>query len=191
VRRAARLVAALAAALVPAAALAAGGEEGESAMTHVWEWLNLALLLGVLFYFGRKPVLAFFGDRRSRIEKELESAESLLREAQLRLAEWSARAAGLDGEMEQIKRVAREAAEREAARVVADAHAAADRIRRDAASAVEREAARAKARLRQEAADLAVASAEGLLREQVQPADGERLFDEFVGRIEQPAARSR
>jgi F-type H+-transporting ATPase subunit b len=191
VRRAAVFVAALPAALVPAVALAAGGEAGESAMTHVWEWLNLALLLGVLFYLGRKPVLAFFGDRRSRIEKELESAESLLREAQVRLAEWSARAAGLDGEMEQIKRVAREAAEQEAARVVADAHATADRIRRDAASAVEREAARARARLRQEAADLAVASAEGLLREQVQPADGDRLFDEFVGRIEQPAARSR
>ena len=137
-RRAAAHGAALALLLAPAAALASGSEEGPAA--HVWEWLNLVLMLGVLIYFARKPVASFLAERRGGIERDLHGAEQLLRDAEARLAEWRDRAARLDGDVADIKRFAREAAQQDAARIVAEAHAVAERIRRDAASAVEREA---------------------------------------------------
>jgi F-type H+-transporting ATPase subunit b len=179
----------LAALLAPAIAHAAGGEEHPS---RLLEWVNLILLVGALVYFARKPIANYLADRRSGIEGDLANAAQLLRDAEGRLAEWNARAARLESDVADIKRIARQSAEQEGARIVADAHAAAERIRRDAASAVEREGARARARLRDETAELAVAAAEAILKEQLQAADGDRLFDEFVAKIEQaPAAGAR
>jgi F-type H+-transporting ATPase subunit b len=194
VRRAGVLLAATASvALLPELALAASGGEAEGGWGRFWEWANLLLLIGALVYFGRKPISSFLTDRRGAIERDLHGADQLLRDSEARLAEWSGRAARLESEIADIKRAAREAAEQDSARILADAHAVAERIRRDAAGAVEREAQRARRRLREETAELAVKSAERVLVEQIQPADGERLFDEFVTRIEQappPASRS-
>jgi len=185
-----RLTPVLAALLAPVTALAAeGGGHGGGEGAHVffWEWLNLLLLVAVLVYFARKPVQAYLADRKSRIESDLASAAKLLGDAEARLADWNARAASLDAEAADIRRAAREAAQEEGARILADARAVAERIQRDAHSALERELHRARGRLRSEVADLAVDLAEKLLREQVQGADRARLVDEFVARIEQGA----
>jgi F-type H+-transporting ATPase subunit b len=182
----------IAALALPALARAAGGGDEEAGESRLWEWVNLVLLIGALVYFARKPIANYLAGRRTGIESDLQNAEQLLRDAEGRLAEWNARAARLESEVADIKRSAREAAEQEGARIVADARASAERIRRDAASAVEREGARARARLRNETAELAVAAAESILKEQVQAADTDRLFDEFLTKIEQaPAAGAR
>jgi F-type H+-transporting ATPase subunit b len=187
VRRALGPAVALSLLALPALARAAE-EAGEEGGVLFWEWANLLLLLAALVYLGRKPVATFLAERRSRIERDLEGAEQLLHDADARLREWSARAARLDDEVAEIQRVARATAQEEADRIVADARAAAERIRRDAAAAVQREADRARSRLRQEAADLAIAAAERRLRAEIQPDDGDRLFEEFVARIERPGA---
>ena len=49
---------------------------------------------------------------------------------------------------------------------------------------------RAHDRLREEASDLAVELAAGMLREQVGPADRERLLDEFITSVENATRRS-
>jgi F-type H+-transporting ATPase subunit b len=185
VRRAA--AAALGLLLAPAAALASGGEEAGN--ERLWEWLNLVLMLGALIYFARKPVATFLRERRSGIERDLHGAEQLLRDAEGRLAEWRDRAARLDADVAEIKRVARAAAEQDSARIVAEARAVAERIRRDAASAVEREGKRAQERLRKETAERAVAAAERVLREKIEASDEGRLFDEFIARVETPTRR--
>jgi F-type H+-transporting ATPase subunit b len=141
----------------------------------------------VLTYLARKPALAYLADRRARIESDLASAAKLLADARASLADWNARAARLDEEAADIRRLAREGAELERERILADARAVAARIERDAKSALERELARARKRLKGEVADTAVDLAEQLLREQVQSADRARLVDEFVARIEQGA----
>ena len=157
------LAAAAVVALAPELALATGGGEAEGGWEQFWEWLNLLLLVAALVYFGRKPIMSFLSERRSGIERDLQGADQLLRDAESRLAEWGDRAARLETEIADIKRVAREAAEQQAARILADARAVAERIARDAGGAAEREAQRARVRLRQEIAELAVRSAERVL----------------------------
>ncbi|HEX2484126.1 MAG TPA: ATP synthase F0 subunit B [Myxococcota bacterium] len=185
-----RLGSVVAAALAAAPALAAdveGGHGGGLGSHFFWEWANLLLLVAVLTYLARKPALAYLADRRARIESDLASAAKLLADARASLADWNARAARLDEEAADIRRLAREGAELERERILADARAVAARIERDAKSALERELARARKRLKGEVADTAVDLAEQLLREQVQSADRARLVDEFVARIEQGA----
>ena len=170
-----------------------GWRRGRRQLGAILEWLNLLLLVAALVYFGRKPIMSFLSERRSGIERDLQGADQLLRDAESRLAEWGDRAARLETEIADIKRVAREAAEQQAARILADARAVAERIARDAGrSSSARRSVPASGSARRPRS-LAVRSAERVLTEQIQPADGDRLFDEFVTHIEQappPTSRS-
>ena len=173
--------------LTPASALAAGG--GESPVWDlIWRVVNLVLLLGVLFFLARKPLLAFFQDRRDQIHGEIQSAAQLRKEAEERYAKWQRQLVDLDAELERVRATARERAETERERILADAHAAAERIRSDAHVAVEQELRRARDQLREEAAALSIQLASELLQAQVTDTDRDRLLDEFIAKIEQPAS---
>ena len=177
------VVASLALQAGPAAA-AGGGDAPGSIGDLLYPVLNLAILIAVLVYFGRKPIADFFAERRSSIQGELEQAAELYRKAQEQHARWQRHLVDLEGELDGIRAKARERAESERTHILADAQVTADRIRRDATSAVDRELLRARERLREEASDLAIELAGNLLREQVTGADRERLMDEFIARIE-------
>jgi F-type H+-transporting ATPase subunit b len=171
--------------LMAGSAHAAGGSEDEGGhlAKFIWQTLNLALLLGVLVYFGRKPIQSYFAERRREIRDGLDSSARLLEEAETRLTEWQGRLERLDAETEEIRNTTHRLAEAERERILADARASAERVRRDAAAAVEQEVRRARTVLREEASDLAVELAERMLRETVNEGDRDRLVDEFVERV--------
>jgi len=174
--------------LTSAAPAAAATEDGHGGGLF-WPVLNLALLLAVLIYFARKPVLSYLASRRDGIAKNLESSAQLLAESERKLREWSRKATHLDEELAAIRDATRRAAEAERDRILADARVTAERIQKAASAAAERELRQARAKLRREAADLAVELAGRLLREQVNETDRDRLLDEFIGRVEQEEAR--
>lgn len=169
-----------------AAAPARAAEEGGGLLLP---WVNFALLLAALFVLTRKPIRAFFGDRRAAIRKDVEEAAALKRRAEERYAQWQRKLVDLDRELEAIRTESRARAEAERANLLADARAAAERIRSDAASAVEHEVRRARANLREEASQLAVELAAGILKEQVTAQDRDRLIEEFIDRIERTPQR--
>jgi F-type H+-transporting ATPase subunit b len=164
----------------------AASEEGHGGSLF-WQVVNVLLLLGVLIYFARKPVLSYLAERRDTIAKNLETSAQLLAESERRLAEWTEKAANLDRDVVAIRDATRRAAEAERDRILADAQATAERIRRSAGAVVERELQKARDALRGEAADLAVEMAAKALREQVNDADRTRLLDEFIGHVEREA----
>ena len=147
--------------------------------------LNFVLLLAVLFVVARKPIQTYFADRRTRIQDEIEAAAELHRDVEQRMSEWQRRLIDLESELEAIRNTARERAQTERAHLLADARQTAERIRNDAATAVDRELLRARERLRDEASELAIEFAAGILRESVTDQDRDRLLDEFIARIEQ------
>ncbi|MCP3983138.1 MAG: ATP synthase F0 subunit B [bacterium] len=166
--------------LVPSAAFAAG----EGGMGMVWEVVNLTLLVGVLVYFARKPVLTYLSERRDEIQSNLAGAEDLLDQAESKLHGWSERAAQLDSEIESIRAAAQKAAQQERNAIVADAEATAERIRASAGSVVDRELRAARESLRGEVADLATDLARKILTEKVNDEDRLRLVDEFITKVE-------
>ena len=189
-RRAARswpLLAGPAVLLTAAPALAAGGDE----INVWWEAFNIILLVSVLVFVSRKPVMAFLATRRTRIQDEIEASQRMLAEAEAKLDEWSGKAARLESDIAEIRQLTHERAARERTRILEEADRAAERVRHDAESAVERELGRARQTLREEASDLAVELAGKLLSGQVTDADRERLVDEFVTKLENGASDSR
>lgn len=167
--------------VLPGTALASG--DG-GALDFVWRVANTLLLLGVLYVFARKPIQAFFQDRRDRIQGEVETAAQLRDQAEERYARLQRQLAELDTDLDRIRRTARERAEGERERILADARAAAVRVREDARIAIEQELRRAREELRREAADLSIEMAADLLRSEVGDSDRERLVDEFIGKVE-------
>jgi F-type H+-transporting ATPase subunit b len=174
--------------LLAAAPALAESEHGGGGNDLLFLSLNFALLIAVLVYVARKPIQAFFADRRRGIHDELERAADLHRQAEERHAKWQRRLVDLERELEEIRRSGRERAEGEREQILADARAGAERIQRTARIAIDQELRRAKEVLRDEAAELAVDLAAGLLRDQVTDADRERLVDEFIARVEHAPA---
>jgi F-type H+-transporting ATPase subunit b len=171
-------------------ALAAPAQAAEEGGGLLYPTINFFLLLAVLVYFARRPIQNFFGDRRAAIRKELDTAAALERGARERYAQWQRRLVDLERELAEIRTGAQERAEAERASLLADARAAAERIRADAATAVEHELRRARAGLREEASQLAIELAGGILRAKVTAQDRNRLIDEFIERISSaPEAR--
>lgn len=174
---------------LPAAA-SGGGESHGGIGDLIYPAINFLILVGALVYFARKPIQAFFAERRETIRGDVEGAAALHKQAEERYAKWQRRLAELEGELAQIHTTARERAERERDQILSDARATAERIRRDASSAIDQELRRAKGRLREESAQLAVELAAGILRENVNDGDRARLIDEFIERVERPADRA-
>jgi len=146
--------------------------------------INLVLLLGVLVYFARKPVLEYFASRRRAIEQDLTGAADELADAEATYAKWQRRLIDLESEIEQIRTTSRQRAESERERIISDARAAAERIRNNASAAITQELRRARQQLREEAAQLAIEMAADRLAREVTAADRDRLLDEFIDRVE-------
>lgn len=153
-------------------------------------FVNLLILAAVLVYFGRKPIVAFFDQRRLQIEDDLQKAAALKADAEKRFTTWQSKLADLQQELDRIRTGSRERAEAERRQILADAEATAERIKKDATAAIEQELRRSRAILHEEAADLAVDLAGDLLRQQVTDADRDRLVSEFIERIERSGAES-
>ncbi len=151
--------------------------------TLFWPAINLVILIAALVYFTRKPLQAFFEQRRSKIQGELQSAADQLATAETTYAKWQRRMIDLEGELDEIRATSRERAEAERQRIIEDARAAAERIRRDATAAVELELRRARDTLREEATQLAIDLAAERLTREVTDADRDRLVDEFIDLI--------
>ncbi len=170
---------------------AAGGAEksqAEIVRETLWQGFNLVVILGLMAYFGRKPIGDFFTSRRQGIQTQLSQAADLLSEAELRNSELQRRLVDLSAELDSIRETSSRRAEEEAMRILAEARATADRIRRDAQAAVDQEVRRAQATLREEAADLALELAAKKLQTGVTESDRDRLVDEFITRVQPTSA---
>ncbi len=166
--------------LAPTTAFAA---EGASLSEFLWQTFNLAILVGIVLYFARKPLRQLMETRKTQIESELEHARADLDRAESQLAEWQERMSALDRELEEIRGAVRSQAEGERDRIISDAEAGAARIRSNASLAVEQEARRAREALRAESAELALARAGDLIQQRITESDRDRLFDEFLSRL--------
>ena len=177
----------LATALVSAPALAAeGGEHHGPSWTMLgFQILNTAILAGVLVRFARRPIREFLSQRRRSIARGIEDAESAQRAARGELDALRARLARADAEAAELERGAVEQAEVERERSLARAQAAAERIREESRGVAEQEVERARQALREEAAQLAVAVAAELVRQNLRSDDDERLVREYVARVGQ------
>jgi F-type H+-transporting ATPase subunit b len=168
-------------------AAAAGGEHGESHGESPWVTLarvaNFAILIGILYWLGRKPIADHLASRGAQIRKDLVDAAQTRTTATARLADIESKLAALPGELAQMRARSVEELEAERTRIRAAAEAERDRLVEQARREIASQTRNARAELRAHAAALAVEVADARLRTTLSPAEQSSLVDQYVGQI--------
>lgn len=149
----------------------------------IWQLLNLALFLGLLYYLLAKPLGEAFRKRQEAIEARRQEAETR-RAAVDRLAlDIRERTARIEREIEEIRKQGRADGEEARRALAARADEEGERIRKDSVAELERRVAAARSDLAKTAADLTADAASRLLIKEITPADREKLFADSVARL--------
>ncbi len=141
---------------------------------------NTALVFGLVYYFGRRPLAEGLRARRDAILKGIEEAAAMKRDAAARLAEYQDRLDHIDEEVARVEREMRAAGEAERERVLADARQRREVMERDARTMVALEAKAALEDLRASAVRAAMARAREVLASQATAADQRRFMDDYL-----------
>jgi len=147
--------------------------------------VNLAILLGLIVKFSRKPLQSFLNNRARRVTEAIEEAARLQAEARARLDEYEARLGELQTASDAVLAEFREAGEAEKARLITEARAEAGRVRAESERQARNEIARARARLEGELVDRVIEAAARVIEEKMTPADQRNLAAEYLKQLEQ------
>lgn len=144
---------------------------------------NFLLLLYLLNRFLFKPVIAMLDERRERLAKGLEDAESAARDRELASAAREETLAEARREAQAIIARASKMAEDSRSETIAGAKAEADKVVAKAREEIETEKERAMSELRGHVADLALAAAGKLVRSEMDGGTQRRLVEEFLAEM--------
>ncbi len=179
-------------ALVPAAALAAGGGDGHEAPHAdmaglIRHGINLLILFGILYWALKGPLSDFLKFRKSEVKEQLEASAKAKEAAEARFAELNARLENFESELDELKDRVRTDAENERKTLVSNAERAAASMEEAAQRTIEEELRRARAELKAEAVELSVQIAEDLLTKNITDDDQARLTGDYLNRVEETA----
>ena len=142
--------------------------------------INLVIIIGVLFYFGRNLIGKILSDRRERIETAIQSAERRAKEAVTALSEQQQKLAQAQAEAERIRKNAEESAKTARENILAQAAQDIDRLQETASQDLNSERERAIAQLRQRVVAMALQKVESQLQTGVDDAAQQRLIDRSI-----------
>lgn len=179
--------------LAPAAGLAetaghgADGGHGEhhgiNWMNLFWKTVNFAIFFGALAYFLAKPIKAFLRTRSRNITQELDDARDERDQAQAELAEARSKVENLEQELAELKARGAREAEALGASLAEQTQAECERIEKQTARDLEMMGQTARRELREYAAELAIETAERLVREAINDEDRRRILTASLARV--------
>jgi F-type H+-transporting ATPase subunit b len=152
--------------------------------------VNFGLLLIILAKFGGPAARKMAESRSDLIKIALDEAAALRSKAAAKLAEYETRLADADAEINKMVENMRADAATEKERIAANAATAAAAMQRDAEQRIAAEIERARFELRAEVTAAAAAAAEKLLAQKTSAADQTKLFEQFIGDMQQVAPRA-
>jgi F-type H+-transporting ATPase subunit b len=142
--------------------------------------INLAILIGVLLFFGRKVVGKTLSDRRERIETEIQAAEKSAQEAAAALEKEQQRLASAQAEAERIRQSAEQSAHKARENILAQAAADVQRLKETASQDLNSDRERAIAQLRASVVAMALEKVESQLEAGVDDATQQNLIDRSI-----------
>ncbi|GHV60497.1 ATP synthase subunit b [Spirochaetia bacterium] len=135
--------------------------------------------IGILFFILRailfKPVTKFMEDRTKKIEDAIAQSEKARLESQELLRQYEDRLKKAEGDADAIIRSARETAQQQSEKIVAEGKAAAEKFLANGRTQLETEQKAAMAMFKTEAAALVVSAAAKLIQRELNQDDNRRL----------------
>ena len=160
----------------------------EAFSVDVWKLafqvINFLILLYLLNRFLFKPVLARLDERSEKIGKGLEDAEVAARDRELARAEREAAVAEARKEANEMIARANKIAEDTRNEILTSAREEAEKVSTRAREEIVAEKDRAMAEIRGQVAELALAAAGKLVRQQMDAPTQRRLVEEFLAEVQ-------
>lgn len=142
--------------------------------------INLSIVIGLLFYFGRGFLGNILGERRSAIEEAIKDAETRQKDAAAALAEQQQKLTQAQAEAERIRSAAEANAIGAKEAILAQAAQEVERMKATAGQELEAERERAIAQLRSTVVSLALAKVEGELKTSLDDNAQNHLIDRSI-----------
>ncbi len=142
--------------------------------------INLAILIGILLYFGRKVFISTLNERRSNIETQIREAEERAKQGAIALSEAQEKLTQAQAEAQRIRAVAEENAKAAKEAILARATEDVQRLKETAARDLNTETERAIAELRQRVVAQALQRVESQLRSGIGDDAQQRLIDQSM-----------
>ncbi len=155
----------------------------ESPWSLLFKFINFAIMLGILLKFAAKPFKDFLRNRQAAVKEKVDEADRLIKEAEELKRTYQEKLAQLDKEIDAFRARAMEEAEKEKARILAEARAMADRIREQAQLAYEQELKDAMSSVRAEIARRTLITAEQTIKQAFKEEDHKKMVDEFIEKL--------
>ncbi|MDR3607513.1 MAG: ATP synthase F0 subunit B [Oligoflexia bacterium] len=145
---------------------------------------NLAVLIAVLTYFLRQPIRDYVSGRHHTVRDELARVSELLKDAQEKNSEFSAKLSAIDAEIVAIRKQAVQDAEAMNQRIIANAVRLSAGTVADARLAAEGLYSDLKSELYHELGARVIDRAGSLLKERLTGDDRARIRKEFSSQVE-------
>lgn len=142
--------------------------------------INIAIIVGVLVYFGRGLVGKTLGDRRAAIEAAIRDAETRKKDAAAALAGQQQKLAQAQAEATRIRAAAEESAKVARTEILAQAEQEIARIQAEGQTGIEADQERIMTELRQRIAAMAVQQVESRLRSDLNENSQQQLVDRSI-----------
>ena len=150
---------------------------------YIWKIINFAILVIILFKFGKKPLGDFLKKRTELIEKTLNEAREAKEAALKALREAEERVKTKDAEVKAILDAAKKSGELERDRIIEESAKLKEKILEQAKTNIDYELKHAKESIKAEAVELAMELAEKKLKEKLTKEEQEKLLDESLVKI--------
>jgi F-type H+-transporting ATPase subunit b len=147
------------------------------------QFVNFAVLLGVILKFAGKPLKDYLRKRHDGVKEKIDEAERALQEAMAAKVRYEEKLAGLEAEVAAFRKSVEEAMEMEKKKVLDEAHALAARIREQARLAYEYEMKEAMEKVRAEITGRTIEEATAQVREMFRQDDHDRMVEEFIEKV--------
>lgn len=142
--------------------------------------LNFAVVIGILWYFGRKPFAAFLEARSSNIEKAISEAETEAVGADTVMKEWAGKWNGSKVHAKELMDETKKRMELFREKTIKMAGVEAERIKRDAKVVGQSEIAKARVALQKRIAIDSIDLAKEYVNQHLSEKDRQKLVTEYV-----------
>jgi F0F1-type ATP synthase membrane subunit b/b' len=153
---------------------------GEKTPPLIASFVNLAVMIFLIWYFARKSVNRYFRERSRKIKSALDESEAMKDEAEVRFKRISEKLDRIEQEMQMLKKEMIASAVAENERAVSEARGHAEAVRAGALRLIEIEKEVMVENLKREIAEMVIRRAGEIVKERIVKADHDRMTRETV-----------
>jgi F-type H+-transporting ATPase subunit b len=145
--------------------------------------VNLAIIIGVLYYFGRQFLGKILSERRANIEEAIQDAERRQKEAADALSQAESDLAQAQAKAEQIRQRGQEQAKAAKEAILEEAKRDVERLKAEASREMETEREQVIAEIRQRIFSMALEKAESEIDNKLDESAQQKLIDRSIAML--------